>query len=234
MALPDSFLDELVARCDIVEVVQRYVALKKSGSNYFGLCPFHNEKTPSFSVSPDKQIFYCFGCGEGGGVIQFIMKVENLPFLDAVRQLAESVGMQMPTDEEQSDEQRRARERLFAINREAARYFHKLLWEKPGEKALAYLTGRGLSRKTIVTFGLGCAENSWDALLKHLTALGYRPAEIERAGLAVRGGSGGVSPSSTCGAMSSASAAACSTIPSPNTSIPPTRRSFTKTATSSP
>ncbi len=192
MALPDSFLDELVARCDIVEVVQRYVQLKKSGSNYFGLCPFHNEKTPSFSVSPDKQIFYCFGCGEGGGVIQFIMKAEGLPFLDAVRQLAESVGMQMPTDQEQSDEQRRARERLFAINREAARYFHKLLWEEQGEQARNYLLRRGLSRRTIVSFGLGCSENAWDALLKHLTAQGFRPAEIERAGLAVRGGSGGL------------------------------------------
>ena len=113
MALPDSFLDELVARCDIVETVRRYVPLKKSGSNYFGLCPFHNEKTPSFSVSPDKQIFHCFGCGEGGGVIQFVMKIENLPFLDAVRMLAESAGMQMPSDREQSDEQRRARNVLY-------------------------------------------------------------------------------------------------------------------------
>ena len=97
MALPDSFLDELVARSDIVEIVQHYVPLKKSGSNYFGLCPFHNERSPSFSVSPDKQIFHCFGCGEGGGVIQFVMKIEGLPFLDAVRMLADRAGMEMPS-----------------------------------------------------------------------------------------------------------------------------------------
>ena len=192
MALPDSFLDELVARCDIVETVRRYVPLKKSGSNYFGLCPFHNEKTPSFSVSPDKQIFHCFGCGEGGGVIQFVMKIENLPFLDAVRMLAESAGMQMPSDREQSDEQRRARERMLSMNREAARWFHSLLWQKQGEAALAYFARRGLSKKTVTTFGLGCSEDSWDSLLKHLTGLGYRPGEIEKAGLAVRGSGGGL------------------------------------------
>lgn len=190
MALPDSFLDELVARSDIVDIVQRYVPLKKSGSNYFGLCPFHNEKSPSFSVSPDKQIFHCFGCGEGGGVIQFIMKIEGLPFLDAVRLLADRAGMQMPSDQEQSDEQRRARERMLAMNRETARYFHGLL--QRGAEAQAYFARRGLSKRTVTNFGLGWAENSWDGLLKHLTGLGYRPAEIEKAGLAVRGGSGGL------------------------------------------
>ncbi len=192
MALPDSFLDELVARSDIVEVVQHYVPLKKSGSNYFGLCPFHNERSPSFSVSPDKQIFYCFGCGEGGGVIQFIMKIEGLPFLDAVRLLADRAGMEMPTDREQSDEQRRARERMLSMNRDAARWFHTLLQQPQGEQAQAYFVRRGLSKRTVTSFGLGWAENSWDSLLKHLTGLGYRPAEIEKAGLAVRGSGGGL------------------------------------------
>lgn len=192
MALPDSFLDELVARSDIVEIVQRYVPLKKSGSNYFGLCPFHNEKSPSFSVSPDKQIFHCFGCGEGGGVIQFVMKIENLPFLDAVRTLADWAGMQMPTDREQSDEQRRVRERMLSMNRDAARYFHSLLWQEQGKEALAYFARRGLSKKTVTSFGLGYSENAWDGLLKHLTGLGYRPNEMEKAGLAVRGRGGGL------------------------------------------
>lgn len=192
MALPDSFLDELVARSDIVEIVRRYVPLKKQGSNYFGLCPFHNEKSPSFSVSPDKQIFHCFGCGEGGGVIQFVMKIENLPFIEAVRLLADAAGMQMPSEREQSDGQRRLRERLLAVNRDAARWFHSLLNQPQGQAAQQYFSGRGLSRKTVTAFGLGYSEDSWDGLLRHLTGLGYRPDEIEKAGLAVRGAKGGL------------------------------------------
>ena len=122
------FLDELSARNDIVEIVSQYVQLKKSGANYFGLCPFHNEKTGSFSVSPDKQIFHCFGCGAGGGVITFIMKAEGLTFPDAVRYLAERAGMQIPEQGEAERKAARHRERLYALCRDAGRYYYDTLW----------------------------------------------------------------------------------------------------------
>ena len=123
MAIPESFLDELVERCDIVDVVSQYVSLTKKGGNLFGLCPFHNEKTPSFSVSPDKQMYHCFGCGKGGTVIGFIMEIENLSFPDAVHFLAEKNGLTVPEDnaEQQIPLQRK---RMLALNKEAARWFH--------------------------------------------------------------------------------------------------------------
>ena len=136
MPLPQSFLDELIYRCDIVEVISKYVSLKKSGSRYVGLCPFHSEKTPSFSVSPDKQLYHCFGCGEGGNVITFIMKEENLPFIDAVRLLADMYGMAVPEDSGDTDAERQLRERIFELNKQAARYFHSRLLSKEGERAL--------------------------------------------------------------------------------------------------
>ena len=126
MAFPRQFLDELVSRCDIVDVVSSYVALQHKGSNYFGLCPFHNEKTGSFSVSPDKQIYYCFGCKRGGGVISFIMEIEGLSFPDAVRFLAKRVGMTVP-EEEADREASRHRQRLLAVNKDAARWFYQNL-----------------------------------------------------------------------------------------------------------
>ena len=122
MPFPQSFLDELVARSDIVDVVGSYVALTKKGANYFGLCPFHNEKTGSFSVSPDKQIYHCFGCGKGGSVISFIMEIENLSFPEAVAFLANRAGMHLP--EQSDDPGAKKRQRLLALNRDAARFFH--------------------------------------------------------------------------------------------------------------
>ncbi|MBR4702610.1 MAG: DNA primase [Oscillospiraceae bacterium] len=186
MPIPDSFLDALTERCDIVEVVSRYVSLTKKGGNLFGLCPFHNEKTPSFSVSPDKQFYHCFGCGKGGGVVSFIMEIENLSFPEAVRFLAERAGMPLP--EEGGDEELpRLRKRLLALNKEAARWFHALLWSPAGEKAAAYLERRQIRKKTAVNFGLGFAPDSWDGLLRAMEEKGYSASELLSAGLAAKG-----------------------------------------------
>jgi hypothetical protein len=131
MAFPQSFLDELIARSDIVDVVGSYVQLTRKGSNLFGLCPFHSEKTGSFSVSPDKQIYHCFGCKKGGGVVNFIMEEENLSFPDAVRFLAKRAGMEVP-EEESDREASRRRQRLLDLNRDAARFYYQLLQQPEG------------------------------------------------------------------------------------------------------
>jgi len=192
MAIDQRFFDELIDRCDIVEVVSSYLPLKRAGGNYSALCPFHNEKTPSFSVSREKQIFKCFGCGEGGNVISFVMKIENLPFLDAVRMLAERVGMEMPENEWDGEGARKERERLTALNREAARYFHETLLSDRGAAAREYLARRGISQKSIKMFGLGYADDSWDSLIKAMQAKGFDNSELERSRLAGRGKSGGL------------------------------------------
>ena len=180
------FLDELSARNDIVDIVSQYVQLKKSGANYFGLCPFHNEKTGSFSVSPDKQIFHCFGCGAGGGVITFVMKAEGLSFPDAVRYLADRAGMQVP---EQGEAERRAarhRDRLYALCKDAARFYYETLWKPENRVPQQYFIGRGLSRRTMNRFGLGYAPDSFHALLDAMTAKGYTHDELMDAGLVSR------------------------------------------------
>ena len=147
MAFPESFLQELAERNDIVDVVSSYVRLtKKSGSNLFGLCPFHSEKTPSFSVSPDKQIYHCFGCGKGGSVISFIMEIENLSFPEAVAFLANRAGMQLP--EQSDDPGAKKRQRLLALNRDAARFFHAQLKTPAGQIARDYLARRQLTAQT--------------------------------------------------------------------------------------
>ncbi len=186
MPIPESFLDALTERCDIADVVSQYVQLTKKGGNLFGLCPFHNEKTPSFSVSPDKQIYHCFGCGKGGGVVNFIMEIENLSFPEAVKFLADRVGMTVPEDG-QDQELPRLRKRMLELNKEAARWFHAQLSQPAGEKAAAYLQKRQISRKTAVNFGLGCAPDSWDSLLKAMAEKGFGWEELVRAGLATRG-----------------------------------------------
>ena len=186
MPIPESFLDALTERCDIADVVSQYVQLTKKGGNLFGLCPFHNEKTPSFSVSPDKQIYHCFGCGKGGGVVNFIMEIENLSFPEAVKFLADRAGMTVPEDG-QDQELPRLRKRMLELNKEAARWFHAQLSQPAGEKAAAYLQKRQISRKTAVNFGLGCAPDSWDSLLKAMAEKGFSWEELVRAGLATRG-----------------------------------------------
>ena len=186
MAIPDTFLDELIERNDILDVVSQYVQLTKKGGNYFGLCPFHNEKTPSFSVAPDKQIYHCFGCGKGGGVINFIMEIENLTFPDAVRFLAGKSGMTVP--EEGGDREiPRQRKRILELNKDAARWFYACLNSEQGAKAAAYLEKRGISRKTANRFGLGAAPEGWDNLLSAMREKGYTQDELLSAGLVTAG-----------------------------------------------
>ena len=185
MAIPEAFIDELVARSEISDVVSSYVHLTRKGNNLWGLCPFHNEKTPSFSVSPEKQIYHCFGCGKGGSVISFIMEMENLPFVEAVRFLAQRAGMEMPGTGE-NEGYRRRKERLLALNKEAARFFHATLCSPAGAAGAEYLFGkRGLSRGTVTRFGLGVAPDGWDHLIETMKSKGYTKRELLDAGLAV-------------------------------------------------
>lgn len=191
MAFPQSFMDELVARSDIVDVVGSYVQLARKGSNLFGLCPFHNEKTGSFSVSPDKQIYYCFGCKKGGGVVNFIMDIENLTFPDAVRFLAKRAGLEVP--EETGDrEAGRHRQRLLDLNRDAARFYYQMLQQPEGRAVQAYLDRRQIRRATAVKFGMGASLDSWDALLTAMTKKGYTKSELLDAGLVVQNRNGGL------------------------------------------
>ena len=182
MAFPEAFLDELTARNPIEDVVGQYVSLKRSGSNLFGLCPFHGEKTASFSVAPDKGIYYCFGCHKGGGVINFQMEVEGLSYPDAVRALAKRVGMEVPEDE-QYQSRYRQQERLWALHKEAARFFHSQLYAPVGRAALEYAFGRGMSKSILTTFGVGYAPDTWDSLVKAMRAKGYTEQELKDSGL---------------------------------------------------
>ena len=182
MAFPPSFLDELVARNPIEDVVGHYVTLRRSGSNLFGLCPFHGEKTASFSVAPDKGIYYCFGCHKGGGVINFMMELEGLSYPDSVRKLAERVGMEVPEDE-QYQSRYRQQERLWALHKEAARFFHSQLYAPVGKQALEYALGRGMSKSILTTFGVGYAPDSWDSMVKAMRAKGYTDQELKDSGL---------------------------------------------------
>ncbi len=189
MEFSESFLQELADRNDIVDVVSGYVRLtKRSGANLFGLCPFHSEKTPSFSVLPDKQIYHCFGCGKGGSVISFIMEIENLPFPDAVAFLARRAGMALP--EEGDPGQRRQRDRLLDLNREAARFFYATLTGPGGGSGRDYVLRRRLSGNMVRSFGLGFAPDSFFALTRAMEEKGYRPDELVRAGLANANSSG--------------------------------------------
>ena len=187
MAFSESFLEELSSRCDIYDVVSRYITLKKSGSNWFGLCPFHGEKTPSFSVNTEKQIFHCFGCGAGGSVYNFIMKIENLTFPESVEFLANMAGMDLPKEDFHDN-----RKRLYALNLDAARFFRDVLFSEKGKPGLAYLTGRGLSLRTIRRFGLGFAPDAWSDLIDAMAAKGYAKNELLTLGLAKNSAKGRV------------------------------------------
>ncbi len=182
MAFPASFIDELVARNPIEDVVGQHVQLRRAGANMFGLCPFHGEKTASFSVAPDKGIYYCFGCHKGGGVINFQMEIDGLSYPDAVRALAKRVGMDVPEDE-QYQSRYKAQERLWALHKEAARFFHSQLYSPVGENALRYALGRGMSKSILTTFGVGYAPDSWDSLVKAMKAKGYTEQELKDSGL---------------------------------------------------
>lgn len=189
MALSDSFLQELKLKTDIEDVISTYVTLKRRGATLVGLCPFHNEKTPSFTVYPATQSFYCFGCGAGGDAITFLKKIENLDYLDAVKTLAQRAGLQMP-QEGFDDSLSKRRRRILEMNREAARFYHSVLLSPEGKVGYDYYIGRALSAATINHFGLGFAPKQWDALLKHMRAKGYQPAELVDAGLARKGQKG--------------------------------------------
>ena len=182
MPFPAAFLDEIVARNPIEDVVGQYVHLKRSGSNLFGLCPFHGEKTASFSVAPDKGIYYCFGCHKGGGVIQFEMEIEGLSYGDAVRALAKRAGIQVPEDEQYKNRYRQ-QERLWALHKEAARFFHSQLYSPAGVAALEYTAKRGMSKSIITKFGIGYSPDSWSELTDLLRKKGYTDQELQDSGL---------------------------------------------------
>ena len=182
MAFPPSFIDELVARNPIEDVVGQYVTLKRSGSNMFGLCPFHGEKTASFSVAPEKGIYYCFGCHKGGGAINFMMEVEGLSYPDAVRALAKRAGMTVPEDE-QYQSRYRQQERLWALMKEAGRFFNSQLYTPAGAQCLAYTQKRGLTKGILTQFGVGYAPDSWNALVDAMRKKGYTDQELKDADL---------------------------------------------------
>lgn len=192
MAIPNTFLDELAVRCPIEEVVADYVPLTPKGGNLWGLCPFHGEKTPSFSVSPDKHIFHCFGCGKGGGVIRFVMEIEGLSFYEAVEKLALRAGLEVPQEDDGERQRRARRRRLLELNRQAARFYHDTLKSPLGEPMRAYVAKRQLSGAYVKRFGLGAAPDGWDHLTRAMTALGYEKGELLEAGLVVANKSGGV------------------------------------------
>ncbi|MBQ8540856.1 MAG: DNA primase [Clostridia bacterium] len=186
---PDELISEIVNANDIVSLVSSYVSLKKSGSGYMGCCPFHREKTPSFHVSGDKQLYHCFGCGAGGSVIQFVMAAENLDFPDALKLLSERAGINLPEmgqSKDEADEFYKRKRRIYDMNRDAARHFREVLLSQEGKTALDYLTNRGLSMKTITSFGLGASPDKWDSLLKKLLSLGYERELIVESGLCIR------------------------------------------------
>lgn len=185
MALPDSFLQELRLRNPASEVISSYVNLKKAGRNMVGLCPFHGEKTPSFTVYNSTESFYCFGCGAGGDVITFIRRIENLDYIEAVKFLAQKSGMQMP-EMGYDDTLSKLRTRIFEMNRATARFYHSYLYSENGKKGLDYFRGRGLSDATIKHFGLGYAPEKPYILSNHLLKLGYSEYEIIQANLAFR------------------------------------------------
>jgi len=181
----DDLIEEVRSRNDIVDVISQYVHLQKKGSSYFGLCPFHNEKTPSFSVTPSKQMYYCFGCGAGGNVFTFLMEYENFTFGEAMEALAQRAGVQLPERQMSGEARREAdrRGRLLEINREAARYFYMLLRSEKGKAAYRYFSGRGLSPETMQKFGLGYSDKYRDDLYRYLRSKGYEDGILKDSGL---------------------------------------------------
>lgn len=185
MAFSPAFLDELNNRNPIEDVVGQYVALTRKGSNLFGLCPFHGEKTASFSVAPEKGIYYCFGCHKGGGAVNFIMEIENLSYPDAVRFLANRAGLEVPEDDT-NQSQYKKKERLWALCKETARFFNEQLKTPAAAEVCAYIAKRGLSQSTVTRFGLGFAPDTWSALLDAMTAKGFTKEELLEAGLVLK------------------------------------------------
>lgn len=190
MAITDNFVQELKFKTDINNIISTYVTLKKRGNTSLGLCPFHNEKTPSFTVYDDSQSFYCFGCGVGGDPIQFIKLIENVDYVDAVKILAQRAGMQMP-DEGFDDSLAKKRKKILEINRSAARFYNSYMMSEEGKIGLQYFLNRGLDLKLIKRFGLGYAPDAWDGLLKHLKGEGFALSDIYDAGFILKNKNGG-------------------------------------------
>lgn len=187
--ISEDFIEEVRQRVDIVEVISEYVVLKRAGKNYQGLCPFHSEKTPSFNVNPERQMFYCFGCHTGGNVFSFLMKKNNQTFPEVLQDVARRAGMELPEKELTQEEQRREamHHRWQEIQELSARYFQEMLTEKPeGEPARKYLSGRGIDQDTIMKFRLGYALDSWDGLINEMAKHGITPDELSEAGLSVK------------------------------------------------
>lgn len=182
MALPQEFLMDLKARNDIESVLSPYVALKRRGSNLVGLCPFHNEKTPSFTVYPENGSYYCFGCGQGGDIITFMMRIENLDYMDAVSRLADRAGLRLPEDGK-DDRELKLKNDIYEANREAALFYHSCLMGNTGKAGLDYFLSRGLTLKTIKHFGLGFAPDDWHALENHLRSKGISEYVMRQADL---------------------------------------------------
>ena len=185
MFYPEDIVEEVRTKNDIVDIVSGYVKLQKKGSNYFGLCPFHNEKSPSFSVSPSKQMYYCFGCGAGGNAITFLMEYENYSFPEALQVLADRAGVELPKDEMTKEARAQAdlRATLLEINKLAANYFYYQLKQPQGKLGYDYLTGRKLSDATILHFGLGFANKTSDDLYRYLKSKGYKDEILKETGL---------------------------------------------------
>ena len=189
--IPEDIINEIKYRNDIETAVSQYVNLKRRGKNLVGLCPFHSEKTPSFTVYPENGSFYCFGCGVGGDVFTFTGLIENLDYMESIKLLAERSGISLPQDG-YDDSMQRLKKRIYDINRDTARFFHSFLMSPGGKWALDYLTGRGLTVKTIKHFGLGAAPDSWDALIHHLKEKGYTESDMLAANVIGKSNRGGI------------------------------------------
>ncbi len=186
-AFPEEWLNELLSKSDIVRVVGDYVPITPKGGKYWGCCPFHNEKTPSFCVTPERQMYYCFGCHAGGGVIHFVMEAERVSYVEAVKLLAQRAGMELPDEvnDARLKAERAYKERLYSACKEAARFYNKKLLSEEGKAAQAYLSRRGIGGKMAVRFGLGYAPKGWHNLMDHLKSKGYSQKEMVDAGLAI-------------------------------------------------
>ncbi|MCI8411751.1 MAG: DNA primase [Clostridia bacterium] len=179
----DEIIDEVRQTNDIVDIISQYVRLKRSGRNFFGLCPFHNEKSPSFSVSPDKQIFHCFGCGVGGNVFTFLTKIEGISFVEAVQTLAERSNIQLPTLENNADSAKEElKAKVFKVNEFAAKYYHENLYKPESKIAQEYIKQRKLTNETLKSFQIGFS-GKFDELYKELKAQGFADLEILESGL---------------------------------------------------
>lgn len=186
---PDAWLSELLSKSDIAAIASEYTLLKPKGRRLWGCCPFHSEKTPSFSVVPDEQFYYCFGCHAGGSVVQFVMDAEKLTYVEAIKYLAQRAGMELPddVDDDRLRQERALKERLYAACKDAAMFYHARLLSEEGKEAQKYLMGRNIDAATAAKFGLGYAPPGWDNLLKYMTEKGYSREHLLAAGLIIQG-----------------------------------------------